>query len=252
MSTSSVGSGSAYNYLQSIVAQQTNSGKTKSPIETLMAAFYPSGDSSNSSSTTTAASDSTSADATGGGPPFDSSTFGALISLQGADPLAAKAQSLFAGLDSNGDGSVSKSEFESAFGANADTSKVDGLFNALDSNGDGSVRQGELTSAMRDARAHHHHHGDGGGGGGLDALLSATSGANSKTVNNADGSTTTTITYADGSSIAMNTPAAASTSDTSSGGSGKQSAAFNMLEKLIQMQAQLIGGSSDTSLIASV
>ena len=79
-----------------------------------------------------------------------------LISLQGesgGDAVAARAQSLFGASDANGDGQISKSEFETAFGSNANTSKVDGLFSALDGNGDGSVSQDELTSAAQQSHA---------------------------------------------------------------------------------------------------
>jgi len=84
----------------------------------------------------------------------------------------------FGQFDANGDGQISKSEFENVFGANADTSKVDGLFNALDTNGDGSVSR--TSSRRRRSRArppHHHMHGGGGSEqtGGLADLLSATS-----------------------------------------------------------------------------
>jgi hypothetical protein len=254
MSVSSAGSSGAYNYLQSILQQQSVAGGTSSPIVSLLDAFYPASTPAGSSPPASTSASATGADGCGGsGAQFSPDTLGALISLQASDPIAAKAQSLFAGLDSNGDSSISQSEFENAFGAGADTGKVDGLFNALDADGDGSVSQDELTSAVRGSQAHHHRHhhapsADGadssGRGGGLDALMSASSGASTRTANNSDGSTTTTITYADGSSIALNSPAAATAGAPSSGTSAQQAVTFNMLEKLIAMQAQMISSTA--------
>ncbi|MGZ3411225.1 MAG: EF-hand domain-containing protein [Xanthobacteraceae bacterium] len=251
MSVQAASSQNAYNYLQSLLQQQTGITNGQTPLQTLLDEFYPT---DASAPTSSAAPASTQANANSSSEPpgngLSSDTFGALISLQGNDPVASKAQSIFAGLDSNGDGSVSQSEFESAFGSGADTSKVDALFNSLDANGDGSVSQSELTSAAEASHAHHHHHAHGGGGGkqgGLQELMSAISGANSQTTSNADGSSSTTITYADGSSIVLNSAPSSSSSGSgtsSSSGPGQQTMQFNLLEKLIQMQSQMINPSS--------
>ncbi len=180
---------------------------------------------------------------------------GALISIQGQqrDPnswISSQSQALFGQFDANGDGQISKSEFENVFGSGADMAKVDGLFNALDANGDGSISQDELTSAAEQSHAHHHHHhhvhGMGGRpSGGLADMLSSIdlTGATSKTSANSDGSTTTIITYADGSTVAMTTPAASSGSGSSGGGSGGESADANLLQNLIRLQAQLLSPS---------
>jgi hypothetical protein len=72
------------------------------------------------------------------------------------------------------------------------------------------------------------------------------SGATTQTASNSDGSTTTTISYADGSTVEMTTPAPA-TSDSgkpSTGASGPSSA--NLLEQLIQLQAQLLSSAAPT------
>ena len=75
----------------------------------------------------------------------------ALISLQGQSATGIGAQSpsqLFAKLDTDGDGQISQSEFESALGAaGVDTSTADALFAKLDANGDGSISQSELAKA---------------------------------------------------------------------------------------------------------
>jgi len=272
MTVSSVGaSASAYNYLQSLLPPASADGEVPSdPVDQLLNAFYPNGTAQSGSS-----GDST--DGTSGVsgtapcPAFSTDNMSSLMSLQeqpsGVNPfVAAHAQELFSQLDSNGDGQISKSEFENAFGSNADQSKVDGLFNALDSNGDGSVSQDELTSAMQASHAahHHHHHADSGQGGGdiLQALGSGTQGATASTTSNADGSSTTTISYADGSSVSLTTPQASTDSGSANSGSADSGSAnagsansgsadsssadnssnstnyFNLLEQLIRLQAQ--------------
>src|SRR5450759_3082521 len=69
---------------------------------------------------------------------------------------------LFSQLDTNGDGQVSKSEFENALGAGGTNlaQADDDVFSKLDKNGDGSVSLDELTSALKGAggKGHHHHH----------------------------------------------------------------------------------------------
>lgn len=68
---------------------------------------------------------------------------------------------LFSQIDGDGDGSITKSEFENALGAGGtNLSAADGVFGKLDSNGDGSVGLDELKSALQGAGRHHggHHH----------------------------------------------------------------------------------------------
>jgi hypothetical protein len=64
-------------------------------------------------------------------------------------------------------------------------------------------------------------------------LLQALQGASSTSVTNSNGSTTTSLTYADGSSVSM-TSAAATTSPSAA------SSSYNLLEQLIQRQANAI------------
>jgi hypothetical protein len=247
-------SSNAYAYLQSLLQQ----GSTKSsdassppdPITQLLSAFYPNGSGNQSSS----AADATSPPASMPCPPFSPDTLGTLISLQGqqSDATTSRAQALFGKFDTNGDGQISKSEFESAFGPNADTSKVDGLFSALDANGDGSVSQDELTSAAQQAKGHHHHHMQGGGagqGGGLADLLSATSasGATSKTATNADGSTTTTLSYADGTTISMTSPASSTSGSSGTGSDSQSGSGNNVIEQLIRLQAEMLAQSASAT-----
>ncbi len=183
-------------------------------------------------------------DAGCGAPSMAPGTMDALFAAQSQTSAASGSSSLasqlFSLLDTNGDGSISKSEFEATLGQNGNTAAADSLFDKLDPNGDGSVDPGELASALqtKGAKGHHHHHHLGGAssagaastGGGADDLLGA--GNTGQTVTNSDGSTTTTLNYADGSQITMTKPAA--------GSAGTSAAANNFLERIIQHQAQLL------------
>jgi hypothetical protein len=188
---------------------------------------------------------------------------GGASSQSGSSDPSGGGQQLFAALDSNGDGQVSKSELESAFtgaagaaGVTTDqaTQAADALIGKLDTNGDGAVSQTELAAG---APKGHHHHGSpsdaAGGGDPLASLLqtgSTSSADNSTSVTNADGSTTTTITYADGMKITLSTPATADSTDASSstgtsaaGNDGSptapgQSPAEKLLAALIRLQEQ--------------
>jgi hypothetical protein len=181
-------------------------------------------------------------------PPFKDDTMAALIALKGQD-TGGSAQTLFAKLDTDGDGKVSASEFKTALGSSdVDQSSADALFTKLDRDGDGSIGQGELTSALRRGHGRHHHMvaANSGGSEGLSSLLNASGadGAKTQTTTNADGSSTTTITYADGSTVTMITPAAQASGSSSGSGSTTQTAAstspVNLIEQLIKMQAQLV------------
>jgi hypothetical protein len=237
----------ALSYIQNLL-QSMSSGvggaASTDPLDNLSQLFSgsPADSSTNQTSTTNAFGPSP--------PPFSDGTMAALMALQGQG--ANGSQSLFSQLDTDGNGSISKSEFESALGqAGVDTSSADALFSKLDQNGDGSVSQSELSSAAHHGHGHGHHMEAGGaqGGGdqgGLSSLLGSTSasGATTQTQNNSDGSTTTTITYADGSTVSTTTPAAQQNGGTSGDGANGQTAggssSNNMLEQLIRLQAQLV------------
>jgi hypothetical protein len=197
--------------------------------------------------------------------PISPQTMSALIAAQGdatntapTDPSDAL-KDLFSQVDANGDGSITKTEFENALGAGGtNTAAADKVFGELDTNGDGSVSLDEMKSALQGTGGHHGHglhmhaHGSGGASGGegsdpgSDPLLAALSGASSTSVTNSDGSTTTAITYADGSKVSLTTPAA-STSSTSSATSS-----YNLIEQLIQREAQSLSASVASSLSVSV
>jgi Ca2+-binding EF-hand superfamily protein len=106
---------------------------------------------------------------------------------------ASALQSLFSQIDANGDGQITKSEFENALGAGGtNIAQADKVFSQLDTNGDGTVSLGELSSALRGSGGHGHGHAhiDGSGGSGgdtsgssTDAVPTASSGAASSSYN---------------------------------------------------------------------
>lgn len=182
-----------------------------------------------------------------GAPPLSDATLATLIALKGQDGANGKG-GLFAKLDTDGDGKISKGEFENALGkAGVTTSSADKMFNEIDANHDGNISQAEMGPGRR---SHHSHSARQGG---LSALLNSTdvTGASTKTSTNADGSSTTTVTYADGSSVSLTTPAAGSTSSGASAGNTRGTEQANMLQQLIRLQSQLTAhGSAATSMTA--
>lgn len=253
MSMSVGASSNALSYLQSLLAQATSGAgiatSASDPLSALMQSpAGPSTATDPSTSGTAAASQSCS--------PFGSNTMAALISLQGESASGMTAQSpsqLFAKIDTNGDGQISKSEFETALGGvGVDSSTADSLFAKLDTNDDGSISQSELASAKPGHGHGHHVHGggaaQGSGGSGAGASSSSTSadGTTTQSTTNPDGSTTTSITYSDGSVVSMTTPVAAQNdSGTADSSTGNQNNA-NLLQRLIQLQSQLLSGAAST------
>jgi hypothetical protein len=192
------------------------------------------------------------------------STTSASTTSAPTDPAAAL-QDLFSQIDADGDGAISKSEFENALGAGGtNLAQADDVFNKLDANGDGSVSLDEMQKALQGAHGkggHHHHHvadvggsdgsadaggsTSGAGGSNSDPLLQALAGATGTSVTNSDGSTTTSITNADGSVITLTTPAATTSSSSAT-------ASYNFLEKMIQQAAQAISPGAPAPLSMSV
>src|ERR1035437_6014959 len=165
-------------------------------------------------------------------------------------------QDLFSQIDSNGDGQISKSEFENALGAGGtNIAQADDVFSKMDKNGDGSVSLDEMSSALKSGKGHHHHHhvagsdgssgSTGTAGSSSDPLLQALQGAFSTSTTNSDGSTTTSMTYADGSKVTMTTPAATTTSSAAT-------SSYNIIEQMIQREAQAISSGATQSLSLNV
>jgi hypothetical protein len=178
-----------------------------------------------------------------------------------ASPASAL-QDLFSQIDANGDGAISRSEFENALGAGGtNLAQADDVFNKLDKNGDGSVTLQEMASALKGGKGGHHHHAHVGGSGGgtnagatnaatsadgsSDPLLQALAGATSTSVTNSDGSTTTSITNADGSRITMTQPAASTSSSSAT-------ASYNLLEQMIAREAKAVSSGASAALSVSV
>jgi Ca2+-binding EF-hand superfamily protein len=185
-------------------------------------------------------------------------TFSALLVTQGQSSTgttASAVKDLFSLANANG-GEISKSQFENAFGAGGtNIANADKVFNQLDANADGSVSFGELSSALKSAgKGHHHAHIGGSDGSGdssgtdsstTDPLLQALQGDSGTTVTNSDGSTTTSLTYADGSKVTLTSPAATTASSNAT-------SSYNIVEQLIQREAQGLSSSIPASLSISV
>ena len=157
---------------------------------------------------------------------------------------------LFSQIDADGDGKLSKPEFENALGAGGtNLAQADDVFGKMDKDGDGAVSHGEMMSALKGKGHRHHHHvagsdgsdGSRAPGGSSDPLMQALKGASSTSVTNSEGSTTTSLTYADGSKVTM----------TSSTASGAATSSYNFIEQLIARQAQAISSAATASLSLS-
>ena len=87
-------------------------------------------------------------------------------SSTGSATTASKSRSsalkdLFAQIDGDGDGKITKSEFEDALGAGGtNLANADSVFGKLDKDGDGSVSLKELASALTGGKKPHHEHHD--------------------------------------------------------------------------------------------
>jgi Ca2+-binding EF-hand superfamily protein len=219
---------------------------------------------------TAASGTSTPAPCYGGCSQISPATMSALLAAQSQSTTASLSaptsradalKDLFSQLDANGDGKISKAEFESALGAGGtNLGQADAVFGKLDTNGDGSVSLDELTSALKGAggKGHHHHHhvadsdGSKGAGGSsstsgsnTDPLLQALSGASSTQVTNSDGTTTTSVTYADGSKVTLTSPPVTKSSSTAT-------SSYNFVEQLISREAKAIPSGASAALSLNV
>jgi EF-hand domain pair len=196
---------------------------------------------------------------TPGGGQISPATMSALLDAQGASTTGSTSASpsdalkdLFSQIDANGDGQLSKSEFENALGAGGtNIAQADDVFSKLDKDGSGTVSLDEMSSALKGpggagGARHHHHHvastGDssassGSSGADADPLMQALAGTSSTSTTNSDGSTTTSLTYADGSKVTMTSPAAKTAS-------GAATSSYNLIEQMIQRESQAISFSA--------
>jgi hypothetical protein len=205
----------------------------------------------------TTSTGSTAASTSGGCSSISPETMSALLAAQSqASTVAPKSREdalkdLFGQIDADGDGKITKKEFENALGAGGtNLAQADDVFGKLDKNGDDSVSLGEMSGALKGGHGHHHghHHMAEGSDDASHPLSQALQGATSTTVTNADGSITTSLTYADGSKVTMTSPAAS----TASGASSKATSSYNFIEQLIQRQANLISSQASSALSVSV
>jgi Ca2+-binding EF-hand superfamily protein len=147
----------------------------------------------------------------------------ALLAAQGQSGAATSAstsqsgalQNLFSQIDANGDGEVTKSEFEKALGAGGtNLAQADHVFSELDTDGSGTVSLGQMSSALKGTG------GKSGGNASSDPLLQAST--------NSNGSTTASSIAADRSMlqpIALAAPGSATPS-------------YSSMEQMIQRQLQ--------------
>jgi hypothetical protein len=211
------------------------------------------------SGSSTQASTATSTGSSSGGSQISPQTMSALLDAQsqfstGSTTTASKSRSaalkdLFGQIDGDGDGKISKEEFETALGAGGTNLKqADSVFGKLDKDGDGSVSLKELASALKGGKKHHDEQASNAAGSddgsNSDPFSQALQGASSTSVTNSDGSVTTSMTYADGSKVTM-TSAAGKSSSTSAASS------YNFIEQMIQRQAQAISSGTTASLSVS-
>jgi Ca2+-binding EF-hand superfamily protein len=248
----------ALDVLQSLTAKKASAKPTTGVTQNAKTAFDPAALTADS---TTSTSPSGSSSTSGRLSP---DTMNALLAAQsqssdGSATSTSTSRSdalkdLFKLLDGDGDGKISKAEFEDKLGAGGtNVSNADSVFDKLDKDGDGSVSLNELMSALK-GKGHHHHKPAGSDSannatsadGATDPLLQALQGASSTSTTNSDGTTTTSLSYADGSKVSM-TSAPGGTSS-----SGAVTSSYNFIEQLIQRQAQAISASATSSLSVSV
>ncbi|WP_346659804.1 EF-hand domain-containing protein [Bradyrhizobium sp. 200] len=172
-------------------------------------------------------------------------------SSAGSTTSASKSRSsalkdLFAQIDGDGDGKITKSEFEEALGAGGtNLAQADSVFGKLDKDGDGSVSLKELASALKGGKGHHAAStSSDSDGSNSDPFAQALQGATTTSVTNSDGSVTTSLTYADGSKVTMTSAANGSSSSAAT-------SSYNFIEQMIQRQAQAISSGATASLSVS-
>jgi hypothetical protein len=145
---------------------------------------------------------------------------------------------LFAALDADGNGNVSKSEFEDKLGAGGtNTANADSVFGKLDKNGDGSVSLDELAAALVREPKDRPDEKDDSAKASSDPAAQALQGASSTTTTNGDGTVTTSMTYADGSTVSTTSAArSAATNATSS---------YNFIEQMIAREARMTSSAAN-------
>lgn len=157
MSTVGASSTNTLSYLQSLLQQGGTKDAKKTaatdPLSMLMQAI--SGDDEAPAQTSVTASAPAKA---GHCQSFSSETMAALLSAQSEPPADSPSAKLFAKLDADGDGRISKTEFGAAAEkAGADSALADAVFAKIDGDSNGAVSATELGKADRGGHRHHHH-----------------------------------------------------------------------------------------------
>jgi len=152
--------GSLLDTLQSLTKSKSSSATTSTdPGQASANPFDP--------GTSTQGQVSTGFSAGGCGPQISPQTMSALIDAQSQSGTTNTApanssdalKDLFSQIDADGDGSISKTEFENALGAGGtNLAAADDVFGKLDGDGDGSVSLDDMKSALQGAGHHGHHH----------------------------------------------------------------------------------------------
>ena len=147
---------------------------------------------------------------------------------------------LFSQIDGDGDGKITKSEFENALGAGGtNLAQADDVFSKMDTNSDGSVSLDEMSKALKSGpsrpcpRCQRLRRWIG------FRTPMPSGGSTSTTTTAADGSTTTTVTYADGFKMSTTVPGASS--------SRSRNSAYDLFAQLMQRQAKATGRSDPPS-----
>ena len=264
------GASNAYYSMPWLYQSTQQSGPAATSADSFFGATDSTAQSSDPFSAAFAASTPTSG-SPGATQPFSLGAMSALIAAQAQqsgtttpDPLSPQQQKVFSELDTNGDGTVTKSELEADFGTN-NKQLADAVFSKLDTNNDGSISASEFGAGTTKTAHHgHHHHMQASSADPssssdptpsqdpLAALLNTTPGTSTQSVDNSDGSTTTTVTYADGSKVSTTSAPAATNSDNSTDSNSTQGnpTTQNLLEQLIQLQSQLTMASISTATTA--
>ena len=153
---------------------------------------------------------------------------------------SAALQDLFLQIDADGNGQITKSEFENALGAGGtNTAQADNVFNQFDTNGDGSVSLGELSAALKGKGGHHGHY-------------HAASANGSSSCGSTDPSADPLLQALQGSSLISSNSGAGSapsgsaepSSVTAASGSGSAAWSYHSLEQMIQRQVQALSFSA--------
>ena len=170
MSISGISGMDSYYYLSQLFRQSSSSSSSSSSsLSDLFASIDTNGDGSISKSELATALDNQDGGLTNSvmGSQTDSASLVSLLQdaaqLDSATGTTASMDQLFGKIDTNGDGSISKSELETfastvetqsgSTASGSDTSAVDQLFAAIDTNGDGSISESELETFASQAES---------------------------------------------------------------------------------------------------